>query len=81
MRGVRAEVPVLLTVWVLCVTTDWSTGTKIALNIAAVAGLCLKEYLVHRNLQRSQRTSGTAGGAHGAAGAVPAARSRIFAAA
>ena len=78
MKGLRADAPVLLTVWVLCVTTDWSTGTKIALNIAAVAGLCLKEYLVHRNLQRTQRASRSA---RGAAEPVPAARSRIFAAA
>ncbi|WP_341395759.1 hypothetical protein [Arthrobacter sp. G119Y2] len=75
MKGLRADAPVLLTVWVLCVTTDWSTGTKIALNIAAVAGLCLKEYLVHRNLQHAQRTSRRAAEAAGAA------RSRVFAAA
>ena len=50
------DVPVLLSVWVLCVTTDWSTGTKAALNIAAVALLCLKEVAVHRHLQRSAAT-------------------------
>lgn len=75
MKGLRADVPVLLTVWVLCVTTDWSTGTKIALNIAAVAGLCLKEYLVHRNLQRSSSP------VRGAAQTAGVARSRVFAAA
>lgn len=53
MKGLRVmDVPVLLSVWVLCVTTDWSTGTKAALNVAAVALLCLKEILVHRRLQR-----------------------------
>ncbi|WAP53202.1 hypothetical protein OL239_09235 [Arthrobacter sp. ATA002] len=53
MKGLRImDVPVLLSVWVLCVSTDWSTGTKAALNIAAVALLCLKEVLVHRRLQR-----------------------------
>ena len=54
MKGLRImDVPVLLSVWVLCVTTDWSTGAKVALNVAAVAALCLKEYLVHRHLQRA----------------------------
>ncbi|MET4059288.1 hypothetical protein ABIB35_000819 [Arthrobacter sp. UYP6] len=54
MKGLRVmDVPVLLSVWVLCVSTDWSTGTKAALNIAAVALLCLKELLVHRRLQRT----------------------------
>lgn len=53
MKGLRVmDVPVLLSVWILCVTTDWSTGAKAALNIAAVAALCLKEFLVHRRLQR-----------------------------
>jgi len=47
------DIPVLLSVWVLCVTTDWSTGTKAALNIAAVALLCFKEFRVHRRLQRT----------------------------
>lgn len=47
------DVPVLLSVWVLCVTTDWSTGTKVALNLTAVALLCFKEFLVHRHLQRA----------------------------
>ena len=43
MKGLRImDVPVLLSVWVLCVTTDWSTGAKVALNVAAVAALCLK---------------------------------------
>ncbi|MCC9204860.1 hypothetical protein [Arthrobacter sp. zg-Y769] len=28
--------------------TDWSTGTKIALNAAAVALLCLREVILHR---------------------------------
>lgn len=53
MKGLRVmDVPVLLSVWVLCVATDWSTGTKAALNVAAVALLCLKEFRVHRRLQR-----------------------------
>ncbi|MBO0895637.1 hypothetical protein [Arthrobacter sunyaminii] len=53
VKGLRVmDVPVLLSVWILCVTTDWSTGTKAALNVAAVALLCLKEILVHRRLQR-----------------------------
>lgn len=54
MKALRIlDVPVLLSVWVLCVTTDWSTGTKAGLNIAAVALLCLKEFMVHRALTRS----------------------------
>ena len=53
MKALRVmDVPVLLSVWVLCVSTDWSTGTKVALNIAAVALLCLKEFMVHRHLLR-----------------------------
>lgn len=62
MKGLRVmDVPVLLSVWILCVTTDWSTGTKAALNITAVAGLCLKEFLVHRHLQRGAvHAAGTA---------------------
>lgn len=61
MKGPHViDVPVLLSVWVLCVATDWSTGTKIALNVAAVAVLCLKEVLLHRRLQRLALTaSGT----------------------
>ncbi|GAA3286337.1 hypothetical protein ACFFON_04505 [Arthrobacter citreus] len=78
MKGIRAEVPVLLTVWVLCVTTDWSTGTKIALNVAAVAGLCLHEYLTHRRLQRDKQRSVESGRAAAATGR---ARHRSFAAA
>ncbi|WP_146362097.1 hypothetical protein [Arthrobacter yangruifuii] len=51
MKALRsAEVPVLILVWMLCVGTDWSTGTKIALNVAAVAAFCLKEVLQHRRL-------------------------------
>ncbi|MCC9174764.1 hypothetical protein [Arthrobacter sp. zg-Y179] len=42
--------PVLILVWMLCVGTDWSTGTKIALNVAAVAAFCLREAIVHRRL-------------------------------
>lgn len=57
MTGSRVDLAVLMFVWVLCVTTDWSTGTKIAVNIAAVAGLCLHEYLVHRRLCRASRSS------------------------
>ncbi|MCC3265067.1 hypothetical protein [Arthrobacter gengyunqii] len=54
MKALRVmDVPVLLSVWVLCMTTDWSTGTKVALNVAAVAFLCLKEFMVHRRLQRA----------------------------
>ena len=67
MKGVRAEAPVLLSVWVLCASTDWSTGTKIALNVAAVAGLCLTEYLAHRRLQRDRQPS-PAGSVRAAAG-------------
>ncbi|MCC9196542.1 hypothetical protein QNO08_10030 [Arthrobacter sp. zg-Y820] len=53
MKALRImDVPVLMFVWILCVTTDWSSGTKMALNLAAVAGLCVKEFLVHRHLQR-----------------------------
>ena len=51
MKALRsAEVPVLILVWMLCVGTDWSTGTKIALNVAAVAALCLREVILHRRL-------------------------------
>ena len=62
MKGLRImDAPVLLGVWILCVTTDWSTGTKATLNVGAVAVLCLKEYLVHRHLQRgTARAAGTA---------------------
>lgn len=68
MKGLRMDAPVLLGVWILCVTTDWSTGTKATLNVAAVAGLCLKEYLVHRRLQRiAVRIPRAAAGAAGAA--------------
>ena len=66
------DVPVLLTVWVLCVGTDWSTGAKVALNVSAVAVLCLKEFWVHRRLQRVAAARRTA--------AVPA-RELAFAAA
>ena len=53
MKGLHViDVTVLLSVWVLCVSTDWSTGTKAALNVAAVGLLCLKEFRVHRRLQR-----------------------------
>lgn len=45
------DAPVLLTVWMLCVLTDWSTPAKVALNAAAVALLCLKEVAVHRHLR------------------------------
>lgn len=45
-----ADVPVLIVVWMLCVATDWSTGTKIALNVIAVALLCAKELGMHRYL-------------------------------
>ena len=57
MTGPRVDLSVLMVVWVLCVTTDWSTATKVALNIAAVTGLCLHEYLVHRRLRRASRSS------------------------
>ncbi|MFZ3454131.1 hypothetical protein [Arthrobacter sp. 7Tela_A1] len=46
------DAPVLLTVWMLCVLTDWSTPAKVALNAAAVALLCLKEVAVHRYMRR-----------------------------
>lgn len=42
------DLPVLLTVWMLCVLTDWSTPTKVLLNVMAVALLCLKELAAHR---------------------------------
>lgn len=80
MRGVRAEVPVLLIVWVLCVTTDWSSGTKIALNVAAVAGLCLNEYMTHRRLSREMQSS-AAGTGRAAGSTAGRARHRSFAAA
>ena len=74
MKGLRImDVPVLLGVWVLCVATDWSTGSKAALNVAAVAALCLKELLVHRRLQRSAPLPGRTSPAGG--------RERAFAAA
>ena len=44
------DIPVLLTVWMLCVLTDWSTPAKVLLNVAAVGLLCLKELAVHRHL-------------------------------
>lgn len=51
------DFPVLITVWMLCVATDWSTGTKIALNIFAVALLCAKEVGVHQALKRAPETA------------------------
>ncbi|MCC3271605.1 hypothetical protein MUK71_08180 [Arthrobacter zhangbolii] len=56
----RADLPVLIVVWMLCVATDWSTGTKIALNVFAVALLCAKEFSVHRYLVKNagSRVSG-----------------------
>ncbi|MCC9145308.1 MULTISPECIES: hypothetical protein [unclassified Arthrobacter] len=61
MKALRsADLPVLILVWMLCVGTDWSTGTKIALNVAAVAGLCLREAVLHRRL-----TSGAGRAVHG----------------
>ena len=42
----------LLSVWILCVLTDWDTTAKILLNVAAVGLLCLKELAVHRYLLR-----------------------------
>ncbi|MBD8043796.1 hypothetical protein H9638_08205 [Arthrobacter sp. Sa2BUA2] len=42
------DLPVLLTVWMLCVLTDWSTPAKVLLNVVAVGLLCLKELAVHR---------------------------------
>lgn len=59
-----ADLPVLISVWLLCVATDWSTGTKIALNVAAVALLCLKEVAVHRRLTRRTGTAARRGAAH-----------------
>jgi len=53
VRALRtADVPVLITVWLLCVATDWSTGVKIALNVTAVALLCAKEVYLHVQLTR-----------------------------
>ncbi len=48
----RMDAAVLLTVWMLCVLTDWDTTTKVLLNVAAVGLLCLKEVAVHRYLLR-----------------------------
>ena len=48
----KLDVTVLLVVWMVCVLTDWDTSAKIALNIAAVGLLCLKEVAVHRYLLR-----------------------------
>lgn len=54
------DLAVLGTVWMLCVMADWSTGAKVALNLAAVAVLCLKELAVHawavRGTDRPART-------------------------
>jgi len=50
----RLDLAVLGTVWMLCVLTDWSTGAKVALNVAAVALLCAKEAAAHRRLVRGQ---------------------------
>lgn len=50
-----ADLPVLIMVWILCVGTDWSTGTKIALNVGAVLVLCAKEVLVHLYLTANRR--------------------------
>lgn len=44
------DLPVLLTVWMLCVLTDWSTPAKVLLNAVAVGLLCLKEIAAHRYL-------------------------------
>ena len=44
------DLPVLLTVWMLCVLTDWSTPAKVLVNVLAVGLLCLKELAVHRYL-------------------------------
>lgn len=46
------DIPVMLTVWMFCVLTDWSTPAKVLLNVAAVGLLCLKEVGVHRWLLR-----------------------------
>ncbi|MBD7994025.1 hypothetical protein H9639_01770 [Arthrobacter sp. Sa2CUA1] len=48
------DLPVLLTVWMLCVLTDWSTPAKVLLNVVAVGLLCLKELAVHRYLLNSR---------------------------
>lgn len=80
MKGPRMDLPVLLIVWVLCVATDWSTGTKIALNVAAVAGLCLREYVVHLRLRRGMQDSAAVPVRSAESTAVPAG-SRSFAAA
>jgi len=48
----RIDAAVLLSVWILCVLTDWDTTAKILLNVAAVGLLCLKELAVHRYLLR-----------------------------
>ena len=48
----RMDAAVLLSVWMLCVLTDWDTSTKVLLNVAAVGVLCLKEVAVHRHLLR-----------------------------
>ncbi|MER2133104.1 MAG: hypothetical protein ABS910_00325 [Arthrobacter sp.] len=46
------DAAVFLSVWTLCVLTNWDTATKILLNVAAVGLLCLKEVAVHRYLLR-----------------------------
>ncbi|MBF4995064.1 hypothetical protein ITX31_13225 [Arthrobacter gandavensis] len=43
----KLDVTVLLLVWTICVLTDWDTSAKVALNIAAVVLLCLKEVAFH----------------------------------
>lgn len=50
------DAAVFLTVWTLCVLASWDTSTKILLNVAAVALLCLKEAAVHIYLLRQSRT-------------------------
>ncbi|MER1995187.1 MAG: hypothetical protein ABTA24_01645 [Arthrobacter sp.] len=52
----RMDAAVFLTVWTLCVLASWDTSTKILLNVAAVALLCLKEAAVHIYLLRQSRT-------------------------
>ncbi|MFF3037455.1 hypothetical protein [Arthrobacter citreus] len=49
------DVTVLLVVWMTCVLTDWDTSAKVALNIAAVGLLCLKEAAFHRFIMRRQQ--------------------------
>lgn len=51
----KLDVTVLLVVWMTCVLTNWDTSAKVALNLAAVVLLCLKEVAVHRYILRRRK--------------------------